>query len=97
MSTKKTRSKSKSPKRSSQKSESVYNDEQMDEILENITLKRPRSGYTHFFMEEVEKFKSKNKNKKFELRELAKEFAEKWSNLPESKKMHIMKNSKKKE
>ena len=86
MSTKKTRSKSKSPKRSSQKSESVYNDEQMDEILENITLKRPRSGYTHFFMEEVEKFKSKNKNKKFELRELAKEFAEKWSNLPESKK-----------
>ncbi len=86
MSTKKSRSKSKSPKRSSQKSTSVYDEEQMDEILENITLKRPRTGYTHFFMEEVEKYKSKNKNKKFSLQEIAKEFAEKWKSLPDSKK-----------
>ena len=86
MSTKKSRSKSKSPKRSSQKSESVYNEDQLDEILENITLNRPRTGYTHFFMEEVEKFKSKNKGKKFELGEIAKEFAQKWKSLPQSKK-----------
>jgi len=86
MSTKKTRSKSKSPKRSSQKSESVYNDDQMDEILENITLNRPRTGYAHFFMEEVEKIKSKNKGKKIELPVLAKELAQKWKSLPQSKK-----------
>ena len=86
MSTKKSRSKSKSPKKSSQKSVSEINEEQMDEILENITLKRPRSGYTHFFMEEVEKYKSKNKNKKFSLQELVKEFADKWKSLSKSKK-----------
>jgi hypothetical protein len=86
MSTKKSRSKSKSPKRSSQRSEDFYNDDQIDEILENITLKRPRSGYTHFFMEEVEKFKSKNKNAKFDITKLGKEFAEKWKSLPDSKK-----------
>ncbi len=82
MSTKKSRSKS----RSSQKSENVYNEAQLDEILENITLKRPRTGYTHFFMEEVEKYKSKNKNETFNLKEISKEFAEKWSSLPKSKK-----------
>ena len=86
MSTKNSRSKSKSPKKSSQISENIYNDDQLDEILENITLNRPRSGYTHFFMEEVEKFKSKNKNTKFELKEIVKEFAEKWKALPKSKK-----------
>ena len=86
MSTKKTRSKSKSPKRTSQKSESVYNEDQIDEILENITLNRPRNGYTHFFMEEVEKIKSKNKGKKIELPVIVKELAQKWKSLPQSKK-----------
>ena len=50
---------SKSPKRSQRTK--ILQDDEIDEIMENITLKRPRNAYTQFCMEEVEKFKSKNK------------------------------------
>ena len=53
---------SKSPKRS-QKSK-ILQDDEIDEIMENITLKRPRNAYTQFCMDEVEKFKSKTRKKK---------------------------------
>jgi hypothetical protein len=56
------KSKSKSPKRS-QKSK-ILEDDKIDEILENITLKRPRNPYTYFCIEEVEKFKKRIKVKK---------------------------------
>ena len=56
MSTKSSRLKSKSPKKSPKKSSQinkVLEDEEIDEILENITLKRPRTSYTHFCMDEI--------------------------------------------
>ena len=73
------KSKSKSPgKRSSQKN-NVFDEEQLDDILENINLKRPRTMYNHFCMEELEKYKSKNKT--FKLPEFSKEMAKKWKEL----------------
>lgn len=74
-------SKGKSPKRS-QKTK-ILEQDQIDEIMEDITLKRPRSGYTHFCIEEIEKFKNKNKSKKIDLRTFSGECAAKWKKLSE--------------
>ena len=77
---------SKSPgKKSSQKSQ-VFDEEQLDEILEKIDLKRPRSMYTHFCMEEIENYKNKNKGKDFKLAEFSKEMAKKWKDLSDKEK-----------
>ena len=74
----------KSPKRS-QKNK-ILEEDQIDEIMENITLKRPRNAYTQFCMEEVEKFKNKNKSKKIVLKTFSKECAEKWTKLSQKEK-----------
>ena len=92
MSSKSSRSKSKSPKKSSKNSsQKVYDDDEIDEALENITLKRPRTSYTQFCMEEVEKFKNKNKNKKIDLKTFSGECAGKWSKLSEKEKSRYQK------
>ena len=75
---------SKSPKRS-QKSK-ILKDDEIDEIMENITLKRPRNAYTQFCMDEVEKFKSKNKKEKINLKEFSGECAAKWKKLGDKEK-----------
>ena len=75
---------SKSPKRS-QRSK-ILQDDEIDEIMENITLKRPRNAYTQFCMDEVEKFKSKNKKEKINLKEFSGECAAKWKKLGDKEK-----------
>ena len=70
--------KGKSPKKKSQ-SNKPYDDLEIDEIMQNIDLKRPRSAYTHFCMEEIEKLKKKGKP--IDLKVLSKEWAEKWKDL----------------
>ena len=77
--------KGKSPKRNSQSSK-IVDDEEIDEIMENIDLKRPRSAYTHFCIDEVENFKKKNKGKKLDLPTFSKECAGKWSELSKKEK-----------
>ena len=77
--------KGKSPNRSSQSSK-VIDDEEIDDIMENIDLKRPRTAYTHFCLDEVERFKKKNKDKKIVLKTFSKECAEKWAKLSEKEK-----------
>ena len=77
--------KGKSPKRTSQ-SNKVVEDEEIDEIMENIDLKRPRSAYTHFCIDEIEKFKKKSKDKKLDLASFSKECANKWHELSEKEK-----------
>ena len=77
-------SKGKSPKRSQKKK--ILEEDQVDEILENITLKRPRNPYTQFCMEEAEKFKNKNKSKKIELKTFSGECASKWKKLGDKEK-----------
>ena len=81
------RSKSKSSSKSQKNGFSqVYADDQIDEILENINLKRPRTMYTHFCLDEIEKFKSKNKNKKIDLKTYSAELANKWKELSDKEK-----------
>ena len=73
-------SRSRSKNKRSQK-QNVLKMDEVDEIMENITLKKPRSGYTHFCIEEIEKFKNKNKSKKIELKTFSGECAAKWGKL----------------
>ena len=81
------KSKKKSPaKNSSQKTQQIYKDDEIDEILENINLKRPRSMYTHFCLGEIEKEKKKNKNKKIDLKTFSAECASKWKDLSDKDK-----------
>ena len=77
--------KGKSPKRTSQ-SNKIMEDDEIDEIMENIDLKRPRSGYTHFCMDEAENFKKKNKGKKLDLPTFSKDCARKWTELSDKEK-----------
>ena len=76
-------SKSKSQKKNSTQ---VYDEEKVDEILENITLKKPRSMYTHFCLEEIAKFRKKNKNEKIVLKTYSAELAKKWKELSDKEK-----------
>jgi hypothetical protein len=76
-------SKSKSQKKNSTQ---VYDEEKVDEILENITLKKPRSMYTHFCLEEIAKFRKKNKNEKIDLKTYSAELAKKWKELSDKEK-----------
>jgi hypothetical protein len=78
------KSKGKSPKRT-QKTDVLFG-EQLDEALENITLKRPRNPYTYFCLEEVEKFKKNNKGKKIVLKNFSGDCAAKWKELGKKEK-----------
>ena len=79
-------SNSKSENKSSiQKTDFIDSDE-LDRILEKTNLKRPRSMYVHFCMEEIEKFKNKNKDKKIDLQSFSKECAKKWNELSDKEK-----------
>jgi hypothetical protein len=66
---------------SPKKKNTLVEDDEIDEILENISLKRPRTSYTHFCIDEIEKFKNKNKGEKIELPKFVKECAEKWKKI----------------
>ena len=79
------KSKSKSPGRKSQKTQ-VFDEDELDPILENINLKRPRTMYNHFCMEEIEKYKKKNKGDKIHLAEFSKEMGKKWKELSDKEK-----------
>ena len=78
-------SRSESRKKNTQKS-SVATDDQIDEIIRNITLKRPKNAYTQYVLTEIDKFKKKNKGELVPLIELNKQCAEKWKNVSESEK-----------
>ena len=85
MSSKNTKNRSRSPRKSSSR-KTTLSDDQIDDILENINLKRPRTSYTHFCMEEIEKFKNANKGKKIELKTFSSKCASKWNKLSEKEK-----------
>ena len=63
-----------------------YDEDKIDDLLENIHLKRPRTSYTHFCMEEIEKFKKANKGQKIDLKTFSHKCAEKWSKLKDKEK-----------
>ena len=59
----------------------LSSDEKIDQIMKDITLKRPRNPYTHFVLNEVDQIKSKNKDKKISIKELSANCSEKWKKL----------------
>ena len=78
------RNKSKSKK-------SIVSEERIDQIMKDITLKKPRNPYTQFMLNEIEQIKSKNKDKKIQIQELSSIFAEKWKKLKDAEKKKYIK------
>ena len=66
------------------KSKELYEEEKIDQILENITLNPPLTPYTIFCREEYQRFKKKDEKIRF--KELLNHFGESWSKLKESQK-----------
>ena len=91
MKTAKSRSKSKTNRLQSQNS-NIAMDDQIDELISNITLKRPKNAYTQYIHSEIDKIKSKDKNKKIELAEIIKIYSKKWKTLSETEKNKFQKN-----
>ena len=82
------RNKSKNKK---SKDAELVSDEKIDEIVKDITLKRPRNAFTQFVLNEVEQIKSKNKNANVKMSEWIVKFAEKWQKLKDSEKKKYQK------
>lgn len=75
----------KSSKKKSRKKE-LMEDEKIDLILKDITLRKPLSAYHHFIKSQVEIIKAKNNEKKIQFSEINTTISEKWKKLEESKK-----------
>ena len=58
----KSRSASKSKKKDSQPIALYEDEEKIDQIIKDITLKRPRNAYTQFVLSQSDQIKSKNKD-----------------------------------
>ena len=86
--TERKKSKSKSKRKNSTSTLSFEDEEKIDQIMKDITLKRPRNAYTQFVLHETENFKSKNKDAKIDLQGFSAQCAEKWKKLsnPDKKK-----------
>ena len=78
--------KSKIPYLKKSKEEELMEDEKIDKILKDITLKKPRSAYSLFCSDEIKLIKAKNKDQKIVLTEILPIFFEKWHNLKEEEK-----------
>ena len=76
----------KSQRSNSKYRSSVAKDDEIDEIISNITLKRPRNAYTQYVLSELEKFRKKNKDKKIELPEFNRICASNWKKLSDGDK-----------
>ena len=86
------RNKSKSKKSKVNASSSQFeSDEKIDQIMKDITLKRPRNPYTQFVLNEVETIRSKNKNSKINIKDLSSSCAEKWKKLKDADKRKFTK------
>ena len=73
------------------KKDHLVSEENIDNIIKDITLKRPRNPYTQFVLNEIDQIKSKNKDKKIVIQELSATCAEKWKKLRDSEKRKYIK------
>jgi len=76
----------KSKSRSKKTRESIMTDEKIDQIMKDITLKRPRNPFTQFVLSEVASYKTKNKDAKIDIQEFNQSCAEKWKKMKEGEK-----------
>ena len=75
-----------SKSRSKKSKISIETDEQIDQIIKDITLKRPRNPFTQFVLAEVDSYKTKNKDAKIDLGEFNQSCADKWKKMKEGEK-----------
>ena len=76
----------KSKSRSKKTRESIMTDEKIDQIMKDITLKRPRNPFTQFVLSEAAAYKTKNKDAKIDIQEFNKTCIEKWKKMKEGDK-----------
>ena len=69
----------------------LEDEEKIDQIMKDITLKRPRNPFTQFVLNESEKYKSKNKEEKINLQEFNAACADKWKKLGNAEKKKYIK------
>ena len=75
-----------SKSRSKKSKDSIETDEKIDQIMKDITLKRPRNPFTQFVLSEVDSYKTKNKDAKIDLQEFNASCIEKWKKMKEGEK-----------
>jgi len=80
-----------SKSRSKKTRESIDTDDKIDQIMKDITLRRPRNPYTQFVLAEVGSFRTKNKEAKIDLQEFNQTCAEKWKKMKEGDKKKYLK------
>jgi hypothetical protein len=69
----------------------LEDEEKIDQLMKDITLKKPRNAYTQFVLKESEKLKSKNDDTKIVLKEFSSTCAEKWKKLGKAEKKQYIK------
>ena len=87
----KSRSASKSKKKNSQPIALYEDEEKIDQIIKDITLKRPRNAYTQFVLSQSDQIKSKNKDSKIKIADLSANCAEKWKKMSKEEKKKYVK------
>ena len=87
----KSRSASKSKKKNSQPIALYEDEEKTDQIIKDITLKRPRNAYTQFVLSQSDQIKSKNKDSKIKIADLSANCAEKWKKMSKEEKKKYVK------
>ncbi len=87
----KSRSASKSKTKNSQPIALYEDEEKIDQIIKDITLKRPRNAYTQFVLSQSDQIKSKNKDSKIKIADLSANCAEKWKKMSKEEKKKYVK------
>ena len=80
------KSRSKSKKKNTQSLPKFEDEDKIDQIMKDITLKHPRNPYTQFVLSESEQIKLKNKDSKIKIGDLSVNCAEKWKKLSKEEK-----------
>ena len=89
--TQRNKSKNKSKEKKLSNITTLEDEEKIDQIMKDITLKRPRNAFTQFVLNESEKIKTKNKDAKINLQEFNAICAEKWKKLGSGEKKKYIK------
>ena len=89
--TQRDKSKNKSKDKNSSILSTIEDEEKIDQIMKDITLKRPRNPFTQFVLSETEKIKTKDKDAKINLQELNGKCIEKWKKLGSADKKKYIK------
>ena len=71
--------------------DSIFLDDEVEKIISNITLKRPKSAYTQYVLCEIETIKKNNQGKKLDCIEINRKCSEKWKKESEELKKNFHK------